>query len=123
MPKLRIASGVNQDGVRVEIIDDVSSTRLAEFKLDPEQIWAILRGGVVNVEGEITKFPDRIGKRMFVESFVVPKEVLGRTFDRDAKIQLGHDYVKANYPGWDTYSARATSTGVTVVTRRWEEEN
>lgn len=121
MPNLTIQSGSNQDGLRVTVIDEVSRTVLAEFKLTPGEVFELVKGGVVNVEGKIGNDLDRVGKLMLNDSVEVPRAITDPlTMNQEARLMTGTDWARAGHPGWDTYSPRFTNRGTVIVTmRKW----
>jgi hypothetical protein len=121
MTEIRIECGVNSDGIRVEIVDPLSSVTVAGFNLDPEQIWQMMRGGIIHAEGEISSVLDRVGKTMTHESIVVPTEAIAASTYKDREA-AGERWARKNHPGWDSYSAHKNSSGgVRVIARKWRD--
>jgi hypothetical protein len=119
MSEVRIECGVNQDGVRMEIVDPVSGITMAQFRLDADQIWQMLRGGIIRAEGDISSHLGRVGKTMTHRTIDVPAEVIGASTyaDREA---AGERWARRAESGWDSYSAhKNNSGGVKVIMRKW----
>jgi hypothetical protein len=101
--KIKIQSGRGED-LRVTIKDEASGQPLVNFILTGEQVWTMLGGGIVHVDGQIIR-PEhfhRVGKTMVNDS-----ETMAR----------------ADRPGWEVYNARRRGGGsgdIHVWLRRWE---
>lgn len=117
-----LESGTSEDGLRLIISDETSCEVVAHVQLDPTQIFTLMKGGSIKVDGRMSDHLDRVGKTLVVEQVDVPREITdGINFrDRDAKLHAGKVWAEGNHPGWDTYSPRHTNTAtVRVVLRKW----
>lgn len=117
----RIESGANEDGLRIGVQDAASGETLAQVILNHEQLWAMLRGGSIRLEGRMTDHLDRVGKTMVNDMVEAPKGVVQAVgYDRDARLEAAANWARTEHPGWDTYAPRHTNTGgVRVVLRKW----
>jgi hypothetical protein len=124
MPELRIESGQNQDGLNIRVEDTISGVTMVRFRLNPEQLWDMLKGGSVRLEGEIASQLDRIGKQMINDSIIYSRaELNGIPYAE--QLECAERLARQTQPDWDTYSARRQgggSSGVLVVMRRWESD-
>lgn len=121
-PNLTIQSGRSQESLQITVEDSISGQPLVNFTLDPDQIWQILGGGYVYLNGDIIapKHMHRLGKTMVVDSVVYDRKALSAS-TYDQQLDDAEQLARADRPGWETYSPRRTNTGVVHVTlRRWE---
>lgn len=121
----RIESGANEDGLRLGIQDAASGEVLAHVILNRDDLWSMLRGGSIRLEGRMTDHLDRIGKTMVNDMVEVPKDITnGLSFtDRDERAEAAVNWARVTHPDWDTYQPRHTNTsGVRVVLRKWVSE-
>lgn len=117
--EVRVTSGVNTDGLRLQIEDESSATLLAEINLTPELIWELLRGGTFKRHAQTASDLSNVGKTMEVEFIDVPKDKLSHV-SYDEHLDAARAWAKFYHPGWESYFARRNSGGrVTVVARKW----
>lgn len=118
--KLRIESGHSAAGLGVRVMDDASGVCLADFDLDPKQVWQFLGGAFLEVDGTHTNHFDRVGKAMQVDEEHYGREALKASTYEQA-LGDAEQMAKADRPGWDEYTARRTGgmAGVVVTLRRW----
>lgn len=117
----RIESGANEDGLRLGVQDAASGEVLAQIELNHEELWSMLRGGSLRLEGRMTDHLERIGKTMVNDMVEVPKDVLRDVgYDSEERLQAATYWARVTHPDWDAYQPRHTNTGgVRVVLRKW----
>jgi hypothetical protein len=115
-----VETGRSSEGLSVRILDEISRTLLASFRLDAEQAWAITGGGIVHVSGEISARLDRVGKLMRNESATYSIRQLNHVKYGEQEAEAAR-LAKAEHPGWDSYEARRHRGGlaIKVVMRKW----
>jgi hypothetical protein len=126
MPKatFEIETGANPDGLSFRVRDEPSGMTLASFRLDSNEIWQLLRGGHITIDGEVTSQFGRVGKTMISEVFAVPKDGL-TDIDFSDRQAYGEAWAEANLSGqgWEQFTAsRTNSGGVKVVARKWVDQ-
>lgn len=104
--------------VDVSIRDKVSGELLAGFRADPAAWYAVLHGGVLDIEeGRVSPNLHRVGKRMETTQFGLP---VRNSEPEDVAKAYACDVLP---PGWSDYEAmevRKHNTGkYGVVLRRW----
>lgn len=121
--KIRIESGRGED-LRVTIEDELSGQPLVNFILTGEQVWTMLGGGSVQVDGQIIR-PEhfhRVGKTMVNDAVTyTPADLRASTYDQ--QLADAEAMARADRPGWEVYSARRRGGGsgnIRVTLRRWE---
>lgn len=116
--KLRIEAG-RGERLNVRVRDNLSGVCLASFELDPKQVWDLLGGGHVDVDGVHTDNFDRVGKQMETDGEEYGRETL-RASTYDQMLNDAEQMARADRPGWDQYISRRTNRGsVYVALRRW----
>ena len=121
--KFTLQTGASPDGLRFQVEDEISGLPLAEFKLTPEQIWDIVRGGFTHVEGTRTEHLDHVGKTMVVDTVSYSHDQLdAASIDYGDHPQHALYLAQRTFPNWDTYLASRMGGGhggVKVVMRKW----
>lgn len=120
----RVDSGAGEDGLRLGVQDAASGEMLAQIQLSPEDLWRLLKGGSIQIDGRSTDHLDRIGKRMMVDTVNVPRDITdtvsSRDRDREGRLKAAVDWASVTHPNWDAYQAHHTNTGtVRIVLRKW----
>ncbi len=118
--------------VQITIEDGTSGEILAQIQLSAEQFTQLLTNTSIRVDGFHTPHLDRIGKKMQVESFRVPKAMeatlpksdrSGADYDAPARKFL-QDWVNdlPDAQDWDQASPSHHNYGWSITRRRWREE-
>jgi hypothetical protein len=121
--KIKIQSGRGED-LRVTIKDEASGQPLVNFILTGEQVWTMLGGGIVHVDGQVIR-PEhfhRVGKTMVNDSVTYTSaDLSASTYDQ--QLDDAETMARADRPGWEVYNARRRGGGsgdIHVWLRRWE---
>ncbi|MFY1595528.1 hypothetical protein [Micromonospora sp. WMMD737] len=100
---------------QLTVTDRMSGLVLVDVELTAEQVMDLMAHTPVRVSGATLPVrPDRIGKRMHVDSTAI-----GHNDPRDPE-QVRADYLAA---GWDAASVRRTNAGQQVVAYRWAADD
>lgn len=116
---MTVHSGRGTDGLTLTIEDETSGMVLARVRLDPGQMWQLLGGGYIHVDGEHTNHFDRVGKTMQNDTEVYTGQQLSAS-SYDQMVEDAEQAARADRPGWDSYNGRRNNSGgVVVVLRKW----
>lgn len=103
--------------VHLEITERISGQRLIDVALTSEQFGILLGSSTVYASADLPPHPERIGKRMEVDT----QEVAHAIGDEEGVTQA--ETITQTYldGGWDTAQVRRTNRGMRVTARRWVE--
>lgn len=113
-----IHSGQSPEDLRITIKDEESRTIVAHLKLDPTELWQLLRGGILRLEGECSDHLDRVGKTLVRTQVEVPGHALKGIEYIDRK-SAGEEWARTAHPGWEEYSGYASRTGIQINLGKW----
>lgn len=109
----------NREGWSLRVEDDLSSVVLADISIRPEDFFALMRGGVIHVEGRIGNDLHRVGKKMRNWSKMVPRDVSGYGKEAEERSRVWAE-ANAGEP-YDTLELRKQNNGINAIYRVWEE--
>jgi hypothetical protein len=103
----------NSDGLYLEIDDDDSGIRIITARLNKNQTCDVLaRVGYTKMESvEFTDNSSNIGKKLELNTIVVPLGVGRYTINKEETKVIAEKYIKENYGEWvlwDTFSSQGS---------------
>jgi|tagenome__1003787_1003787.scaffolds.fasta_scaffold19426802_2 hypothetical protein len=100
--------------VHLEITERISRQRVVEISLTSEQFGILLGSATVYASAELPPHPERIGKRMEVDTQEVAHAI------GDEAVTQAEAIARAYWDGgWDSVQARRTNRGMNITARRW----
>lgn len=105
--------------VHLEIYERISRQRIVDVRLTSEQFGILLGSSTVYASAELPPHPERIGKRMEIETrTLAQKNYRSRSADDiDSEAEAIAFGYRSN--GWDSVQIGRSNTGRTVTARRW----
>jgi hypothetical protein len=102
--------------VHLEITERISGQRLIDVALTSEQFGILLGSSAVYASADLPPHPERIGKRMEVDTQDVGVGYVARGEAVAQAETIGQAYRDG---GWDSVQTRRTNRGMNITARRW----